>query len=137
METIKKFNSLIDDINKICELIMRTALPIMTKMANDKKFLFDKIKEKYPAIEEKDIKLKMKQMSESLIKDSQTIKREFSHFIDMILNLNEDKSKCEFLTQVWYGDAYGSVGLKSLELLLEDLNQQLKDCNITFILENI
>ena len=77
----------------------------------------------------------MKELSENLIKDSQSIKKDLSKFINYILQLEPESSN--ILTNAWLGDSYGTLGMEGMQSLLEDLKTQFNDCNIETLISKI
>lgn len=136
MENLDQFQNILQELKKKSESIIRLSLPLLKKMADDKTFIYDKIKSKYPSYDDKEIKLKMKNMSSELINDAQSIKKELPEFVDYILAKSSKNTK-SFLYQVWSGDVYGERGINGLKELLTDLDEQLKNCNENNLIEKI
>lgn len=135
MDNLKKLETILTEIEQVSESIIRKTIPILKKMSDDKNFLFNKIKAKYPSYSDKEINHRMKELSSELIMDAQSIKKELSKFVNYLLKIEPKSSN--ILTNAWLGDSYGHTGLQGLQLLLEDLRLQLNNCNAETLISKI
>lgn len=121
MNKIAILSDTVKNINTTCDAIMRATLKGVQAAASK-----GAPKEKLHSI------------AETLIKDAKQVKAELPILIDEILKgENSVFSDTPFMRDVWLGDAYGVSGLESLNELLNDLKEQLKNCTSEKILEMI
>ena len=133
MEKLNSLSSILEDISNTSEKIIRKSVPIIKNIFDEKKELMKKLQTE-SQLTEKEIYEKLNEISLSLVKDAKIIKNEMEEFIDYILGGIEPSL---FLTQVWLGDVYDCSGVEALKQLLVDLNSQLENCTIEYIIRGI
>ncbi len=138
MEKLNNFTSILGQISSVCENIIRRSVPVMKSILDDKKQLINTIKKKHPDLEEKEIKQRLQKAALFLVNDAKTIKKEFRGFIDAILQYESfENIDAPFLTEVWMGDTYDCRGVDSLIILLQDLESQLKNCTLEYVIDHV
>lgn len=136
MEKIKDFTKVVNDIEEICEKIIRKSIPVIKKLKNEKlqnEMLLKKSnKSKNELIED------IQKESSKLIKDSNSIKKEVDEFMDaLFVKRNFDGVESLLLTQVWLGEIYDCEGLDAFKKLYEDLKKQFENCTLENVLSRI
>ncbi len=138
MDRLRNLTELFNNISQTCEQIIRKSVPVMKNILENKDNILESSMKKYPNLSEKEVKQKLQTAALNLVTDSKTIKREMTNFVNSIVERTSmDESNTPFLTEVWMGDAYDCQGTDALEVLLAELKEQLKNCTMEYIAQNI
>ena len=138
MEKLQALVSLLEELASISDAIIRKSVPVMKIVLNDQKGCIEKLRSRYPGVDDAVLKERLQGSSLDLIIDAKTVKRELNDFIEVAV-LGEKTwfdVKAPFLQLVWLGDSYGGCDkICGLEELLKDLKGQLEECCIEKVLE--
>lgn len=138
MEKLESTIALLKEINNTSDKILRTALPVMKSVITNKDTYIATLKKKYPDVDEKELTSQLKNASLGLAKDAQQIKKEMNTFVECkLLGDTSLENDIPYFTEIWQGDAYGTVGAQSLQDLLTDLKKQLSECTLENLLAKV
>ncbi len=137
MEKLNRLVGVVDNLNKICEKIIRKSVPVMKRILNDKEKLIAQFQEQHPNLDEKNIRKQLQEISLSFIADAKVVKRELDPFINNLLDGEKLSSSEGFFMELWSGDVYECEGIDALEELLKDLENQLLNCTLDYVMNKI
>ena len=136
MNNLVTLCTLLSDVQKTCNAILKKSLVVMKKMVENDADILDAISRVKPDLPMSEISKLAKNASLDMVKDANSVLEELDAFSDAIAK-NEDIEDCgaDFLIDVWRGDVYDCTEIKSIIALLDDLTDQYKSCGTKKIIE--
>jgi len=140
MKCVQNLASVLSDIEKMSNKIVKNTLAILTDLADADSDMVEDVTESCSGISPEDILEKLREITIPLSSDAETILAEISSFSENIIQgddiLDDGGDDYPFLLQVWYGDIYEKeelLGLKELYMDLEDQYEKITDSNIVIL----
>lgn len=139
MDDLRSIDTLLKQINWSCLCVQRKALGILKTVKYEGKEIAKDIQEVKPHIDLQTILTMLQNEAIKLSEESEKISEELKVFNIALANGTDiEKSGCEILRDVWFGDAYdGLTGYNSLIALKKDLKRQERDTNLEFVIEKV
>lgn len=129
-------SKIVEDLVDISSQLLRKAQPLLDEIYEfEDSDLIDEMDELFPDLSFKDKENLVQRAILELVNDARQVVKEVVFFRQALENNDIDNCDCEFLSQVWHGDAYDVTEFRALQILLEELRRQKERVNEEGLLE--